>query len=208
MHQIDQPPYTKSHQQRGMSLVIVLIILGLCTILGVAAVQISLLGEKGARNERDYQIAWQASEAGLTDAEFDIDLKGENTSTRSNLFNHGHMIGFTSDCGDSGQSMGLCIPSNSGKPIWLTVDFDDETTPSVAYGTFTNKTFDYGDKGIKPKKPPRYIIEVLTDNAIGDDASIDNSAGADNQKFVYRITSIGYGPREDIQAITQSIYRK
>lgn len=63
----------KNNYQRGVSLIVVLLILVIVSILGVSGVQISMMAEKSARNSRDYQIAWQASEAALVDAEFDIE---------------------------------------------------------------------------------------------------------------------------------------
>ena len=61
-------------QQAGASLIIVLILLGVMMALGAGAVQLSMMGERSARNDRDYQVAWQASEAALVDAELDIDI--------------------------------------------------------------------------------------------------------------------------------------
>jgi len=189
--------------QRGMSLVIVLVLLAITIALGIGAVQLSLMGEKASRNERDYQIAWQASEAGLMDAEFDIDAKDAGTSTRSAIFAPENALAFLENCGTSGTSKGLCQPSSSGKPIWLTVDLTSTTEAAVAYGAFTNRSFDAGSNGLKPRKTPHYIIEIIDDTAARGDASIGRE-----QKYVYRITSMGFGPREDIQAVTQSIFRK
>ena len=60
------------HQQSGMSLIMVLLILVVVSLLGVGGAQIALMSERGARNDRDLQMAWQAAEAGLIDAENDI----------------------------------------------------------------------------------------------------------------------------------------
>ena len=53
------------HHQGGASLIMVMIVLTIVSIIGVAGIQISLMSERGARNDRDQQIAWQAAEAGL-----------------------------------------------------------------------------------------------------------------------------------------------
>lgn len=186
-----------------MSLVIVLMLLAITMVLGVAAIQLSLMGEKSARNDRDYQIAWQAAESGLMDAEFDIDAKNAGTSTRSTQFTASNALAFLDGCGVSGTSKGLCLPATSGKPIWLTVDLTASNSAAVPYGTFTSRNFDAGDSGLKPKQSPRYIIEIIDDTAARGDASIGRE-----KKYVYRITSMGFGPRSDIQAVTQSIFRK
>lgn len=59
--------------QRGLSLIVVMLILIVVSILGVGGIQISMMGERSTRNERDMQVAWQGAEAGLIDAEFDIE---------------------------------------------------------------------------------------------------------------------------------------
>ena len=194
-------PY--QYRQRGMSLIVVLMLLAITMVLGIGAIQLSLMGEKSARNDRDYQIAWQASEAGLMDAEFDIDAKDAATSTRSSTFTTGNALAFLDGCGTSGTSKGLCLPASSGKPVWLSVDLASTSSAAVVYGTFTNRSFDAGNSGLKPKQAPQYIIELIEDTAARGDASIGRE-----QKYVYRITSMGFGPRSDIQAVTQSIFRK
>ncbi len=194
---------TSIPQEQGMSLVIVLILLATTMILGVGAVQLSMMSERSARNDRDFQVAWQASESALRDAEFDLDIGNAGTSTRAELFTTDNAMSFDAGCSSSGNTKGLCLPSISGKPVWLNVDFTTEDTPSVAFGSFTNRTFDAGSTGLKPRQAPRYIVEQIDDTASRGDASIGRE-----QKYVYRITSMGFGPRDDIQAVTQSIYRK
>ena len=190
-------------QQAGASLIIVLILLGVMMALGAGAVQLSMMGERSARNDRDYQVAWQASEAALVDAELDIDIKNAGTSTRMGSFTENNSIDFLANCGSSGVNKGLCLPNQTGKPVWLAVDFSATDSPSVELGDFTSSEFDSGTSGLKPRKKPRYIIEILTDTASRGDASI----GGD-QRYVYRVTAMGFGPRTDIQAMNQIIYRK
>ena len=77
----------KSSDQKGASLIVVLLILVIASILGVSAIQISMMAEKSARNDRDYQIAWQASEAALVDAEFDIEgMPASSSNKRNSIF--------------------------------------------------------------------------------------------------------------------------
>jgi type IV pilus assembly protein PilX len=58
--------------QRGAALLIALLMLVVLLMFGIAAVRIGLQGEKASRNWRDRQIAWQAAEAAMLDAEYDI----------------------------------------------------------------------------------------------------------------------------------------
>jgi type IV pilus assembly protein PilX len=189
--------------QRGLSLIVVLILLVIISLLGIGAAQISLMGEKGARNDRDLQIAWQSAEAALMDAEFD--MRGPGTATRAGVFTKNDPSAFVlGDCGSSGTSKGLCNPETAyGKPLWLTIDFTAATPSAADYGDFTGRSFDAGSSGLKPNKKPRYIIEVLRDkNPFGD------ASGKADKRFVYRVTAMGFGPRADIQAVTQMLFRK
>ena len=195
-------------QHRGASLIMVMIILTVVSLLGIAGVQISILSERSARNDRDYQLAWQSSEAALIDAEFDI--FGPAASTRRLIFSPQANIGaYVDGCGSSGSSIGLCSLVASGKPAWLTVNF--ETTGASAatteYGAFTGRAFAAGASGFQPSKRPRYVMEAIPDNFGKGSPCRDVTAGAGCNAFVYRVTAMGFGPRDDIQAVLQMVYR-
>lgn len=77
----------QARRSRGVSLIVVLLILVVVSILGVSGIQVAMMGERGTRNDRDQQIAWQAAEAALMDAEFDIEgLPASSTSKRNAIF--------------------------------------------------------------------------------------------------------------------------
>ncbi|MDB5774270.1 MAG: pilus assembly protein [Herbaspirillum sp.] len=59
-------------RQQGAALVIALLMLIVLLMLGLGAMRISLLSQKMGRHQRDRQIAWQAAEAALADAEYTI----------------------------------------------------------------------------------------------------------------------------------------
>lgn len=193
--------------QRGASLIMVMIILTIVSMIGIAGIQVSTMAERSARNDRDYQVAWQSSEAGLMDAE--NDLFGPGASTRRGVFGPTtNKSAFTDGCGDSGESKGLCALTTSGKPAWLLADFDLSGTAAktTEYGEFTGRTIAAGDPGIQPARRPRYVIEAIEDNAgIG---SGSRNLASEDPKYVFRVTSMGFGPRADIQAVVQMIYRK
>jgi type IV pilus assembly protein PilX len=191
-----------SHE-RGASLIMVLVILTIVSLLGIAGIQISMMSERGARNDRDLQIAWEAAEAALLDAENDI--FGPATSSRRSTFTPvTDMQAFVDGCGTDGNSRGLCAPAIRGRPVWLTAVFDFSNSsshaPSTAYGTFTGRIFAAGSIGIQPVQPPRYVIEPIRDPA-------DRDLGSPSPMFIYRVTAMGFGPRKDIQAVVQMIYR-
>ena len=64
------PPTAR--RSRGASLIVIMLILVVVSILGVSGIQVAMMGERGTRNDRDQQVAWQSAEAALIDAEFDI----------------------------------------------------------------------------------------------------------------------------------------
>lgn len=198
--------------QRGLSLIIVMLILIVVSVLGVGGIQISMMGERGTRNERDMQIAWQGAEAGLIDAEFDIEgLPATSTNKRNAIFKRGDvdLAKFIDNCGDSGQSIGLCGLKETGKPAWLTVDFTESGTgaKSVQLGTYTGRDFPSGVKGTQPAKPPRYVIEPILDRyGVKSYRTTDPTAGS-GPSYVYRVTSMGFGPNGETQGVVQMIYR-
>lgn len=193
----------KRMTQRGASLIMVMIILTIVSLLGIGAIQISMMSERGARNDRDMQLALQSAEAALTDAELDI---SNSSSLRYSVF--GPIVNFQAfidKCGTTGVTQGLCADTVSGKPAWqdISLNFADTTATArtTAYGTFTNRTFPAGGAGVQPAQAPRYIIELMQDKS-------DLNAGANaNPKYVYRVTAVGFGPRTDIQAVVQMLYR-
>ncbi len=187
--------------QRGIALVVVMLILLVVIVLGVGGAQIALLSERTARYDRDYLIASQAAEAALMDAEFDIRGPG---GTRTAQFVPGNDGIFVSGCSSSGTTRGLCLPyPDTAKPIWARVDFLDTSTsaPTVRFGDFTGRSFDAGG-GIRPARAPRYIIELIDDQALG-----NNAAGGQVPKM-YRVTALGFGPRVDVQVVLQMVFRK
>lgn len=186
----------------GVSMIVVLLILVIVSLLGVAAVQISQMATKSARNERDIQIAWQAAEAVLLDAE--LDIVGKVAGDRSKIFtnNDTDLSKFIEGCGNSGVSKGLCSFQKNTLPAWLSVDFMETTSPKyVNFGDFTDRTFSAGSAGIQPAAAPRYIIEIL------DDPNVERTKSVEYRKYIYRVTAVGFGPSINTQVVLQTIYR-
>jgi type IV pilus assembly protein PilX len=178
---MNKPPNLKP--QTGLVLVASLIMLLLLTIIGVTSMQNITLEEKMAGNMRDRNIAFQAAEAALRDAESDI-------SNNSSAYNRNltGISNFTADCGESttGSTLddGLCYTAGGyGTPIWTTANMT--AAPSVAYGSFT---------GASPitnlSAQPRYIIEGLTSSS----------------PFYYRITVRAQGANPNTVVWLQVVY--
>jgi type IV pilus assembly protein PilX len=177
--------FTSRRTQRGISLVVVLLFLVMLSILGTTAIQTSSLEEKMTGNERDRQIAFEAAEGALRDAEREIFLSLSPNSP------------FDSACDN-----GLCIPSITAVPQWEAVDWMSATPRQ--YGAFTGAGT-YPVTGLA--RTPRYIIEILPRMA----ASAGNSAGLGARSSTtagtpYRITAVGWGRRPTTQVQLQSVY--
>ncbi len=175
----------------------IMLILIVVSIIGVGGVQIAMMGERSARNDRDMQVAWQAAEEGLIDAENDI--YGPASSSRRSVFTSGNINAFVDGCGTGATSAGLCSLVSTGKPAWLTIDFVNDTTKTTQFGDFTARTLPSGS-GVQSSRLPRYVIEPIRDPS---DRDLTNPTPA----YIYRVTAMGWGPRVDTQAVVQMIYR-
>lgn len=197
---------TRPRRCTGAALLTALFVLVAILIIGVSAAHTAMNAEKSARNERDRHIALQAAEAGLTDAERDIEGGADPGSARAALFAHGSALGFAEGCGRGRDSvsLGLCSYGPVAlAPAWQAAELagpesaDSATTP---YGKFTGAQLPLGG-GALPGRAPRYIIELMPLVRAGEDAG----PRAGN---LYRITAIGFGVRPGTQVVLQSFYRK
>jgi type IV pilus assembly protein PilX len=178
----DMPPRTPS--QRGISLVIVMIFLLILSALGVTAMQSSTFSARIAGNESDRNLAFQAAEAALRDAELDIKntradgslCTASTAGCRSELINRGD--GFDTTC-----PLGRCDSTAMATPVWEDTTKWATSGASVAYGTYTGAT-------ALPvvAQQPRYLLEYFP---LGDST-------------VYRITAVGFGANTSTQIMLQS----
>jgi type IV pilus assembly protein PilX len=177
-------------------------ILVLMSILGVAAAQISMLSNQSTRYQRDYRVAYEAAQAAITDAIMDIEA-----GTRKDLFFAGNEDQFVADCVGGGTLKGLCLfnADPDAVPVIYTVNFASNSQ-AVTYGDFTGRSFASGTTGLRPALPPRYVIELLEDNA-GLWAN-QISAEPKPRPPIYRITAMGFGPSESVYVVLQADYRK
>lgn len=145
----------KAPYQSGMVLIISLIMLLLLTLIATTGMQTSSLEEKMAGNLRDRNIAFQAAESALRDAEWDIKPINPPPAAARDISS---ITLFVADCGASTTASttddGLCYngPAGYSTSIWTTANMT--AAPSVAYGRFTGAT-------VIPNlsAQPRYLIE-------------------------------------------------
>ena len=169
------------YRQRGISLVIVMLFLVMLTILGLTAVRTATLEEKMTGNDRDHQIAFEAAEAALRDAELEAFRSLDPGS------------GFTAAC-----TAGLCLPSVTATPQQLTVDWSSATPreygSQTAVGTYAVAVV---------ARTPRYIVELLPDMPTTAGNPFRSGGGTP-----FRITAVGWGRRPTTQVMLQSVFVK
>jgi type IV pilus assembly protein PilX len=205
MSPVSSSPLVERGHQGGAALIVALLMLIAVLILGISAANIALQGEKASRGDRDRQVALQAAEAGLMDAELDIEGGPDKGNSRSSIFGPERVEGFAPGCvAISKIYVGLCTWAEEGAtPAWQVMDFQDMSAAAktVSYGDFTGQVFQTG-KGSLPARPPRYIIELMPYNMVGE------SAGPDSLTYFYRVTAVGFGMRDTTQVMLQTFYRK
>ena len=201
-----------SRHQSGITMVIVLVWLMAVSLLALSALQISLQDQKAARSYRDREAAFQAAEAGLRDAELDIEGSPEPHLSRSTLFAGNSKAGFPDEVGDDCQRgvsnlyQGLCRQSvDADAPSWLQVvqhgqdGARHDRDVAVPYGRFTGRSMQTG-VGALPAKLPRYLIELMPYRQAG--------YSAEHPEYFYRVTAIGFGAEPASEVVLQTFYRK
>lgn len=179
------------------------------TLLAISLLRTGILEEKMVSASRDWNLAFQAAESALRDAEREI-----KTGTRII-----GQAGFQSGCSATTDvnGAGLCMPNlctNTAAtgdclPIWIDLSKKQADSgwisgasagKSIAYGTYTGVS---ALSGVAAQ--PRYIIEVLT---VPDASSLKVQAGQPSQKYLYRATAVGFGASTATRVMLQGTYRQ
>ena len=179
-----------------------LMMLTVIMLLGTSVAQITLMNEKSSRNLRDRQIAFEAAEAALADATYDIFYLRKITGLIATpALATGTDIGTDTiaagTCSARDGLHGVCV-SDIDKPLWQKIDLRASTT-TVAYGQFSGRIFS-GTRasGTTPAQVvPRYLIEVIR---------FKNSNPATKALIRYRITAIGFGSNSNTQLVIQAVF--
>lgn len=204
---VDSPRPVAAHREAGFSLIVVLLLLVVVTVLGVGAAQLSSVNELGARSDRDHEVAFQAAEAALIDAELDVFGPNRDGRARHCLFDDRDISPFAPGCGRQGaRNHGLCAAADPGAmPAWMKADLSPESETSVAYGTFTGQNHAAVSGG--SAAPPRYVIEAMR-NRGGWEANRLASASAGDTTHIFRVTAIGFGVRKETRVVLQTTLYK
>ncbi len=173
-------------RERGTILIIVLLFLTVLMLMATTAVTTGVTEEKLARASRDYNVAFQAAEAALRDAEGDLTGAGTRNPVfigAAYWFDVPLRIPALGSC-----ASGACMPLPAGgTPVW-DVAANWTGTASATYGQYTSaQTLPTTGPG-SVSQQPRYMIEYI-------------AAGAGTQ-HVYRITARGWGPTANGSTVT------
>ncbi len=164
-------------RQRGVVLVVGLLLLLVMTVLGVTTIKSTILEEKMAGNFRDHDLAFQAAESALRDGEHLVNCNGCSLDING-------LTGLSIDCNSSG----LCVADPNLDPV-----ADLKSGAGIEYGAYTGDTA----LPVDFSATPRYVIEGIK----------YWPPGAPGWKVVYRITAIGYGGTSHATAVHQSVYK-
>lgn len=165
--------------QTGAALIISLIILVLMTLLGLSSIRTSSLEEKMTANQRDQELAFQAAEIALRDAEKRIS-------------------GFVAEP--------IATQDGSNENIWTTNAIDATPANATPWWVERNEAW-WNANGVASVNvenvatPPRYIIEQLVFDK--DNAAMGTGSPVDGQIY-YRITARGTGGSNQARVLLQS----
>jgi type IV pilus assembly protein PilX len=180
---------------RGFSLIVILLMMVALAMLGLGAMNSSIIQERMVGNARDRQVALQAAEAAVRDAEIDIER------------NVNAAVGFAEGCAN-----GLCIsPSDSSDnplsaPLWQGINWD----ATRVYGSSTGAPALLGPDNVALAAQPRYFVENLPvlPPMPGESAAIGGGSTPAPRARAYRITVRASGIRASTVVMLQSVYVK
>ena len=166
----------RSRRQAGSALVFGLVFLIALSVLSVSYLSSSALEERMAGGSQDYNIALQAAESALRDAEQDL----INVLTPSDVF-------------DASCDAGLCLPTTSGGGVWTLASV---WSNARTYGEYTGNT---PLQGVAAQ--PVYILERLGGLPPAPGSSLRPCCTGPGGT-AYRVTAIGYGARQRFPLLT------
>lgn len=173
--------------QRGMTLIVGLIMVLLMSIVAVSAIRGSNMQELMAGNMRDRNLAFQAAEAALRTGELIVQNKGGTLvfNDTNGLFNN---------------------QNKSDAVVGPVAGWDDDDWKAYAL------TLKKADIELNLTRMPDYVIELLEVEGAGAAASGESVEYGMNveeagNRTIYRISARGFGGSENSKVVLQSTYR-
>jgi len=168
-------------QQTGSALIVSLSILLVLTILGVSAMRTTSLQEKMAGNARDTDVAFQAAESAIREAERFLDTIGNR-----DLFSN-----------TGGVGGGYWLPRGNNPEAW-TVEANWAAANTAAYNN------------AQIAQQPLFIIQAVEADVGGEDniqGGIGYGGGGLTPEYgVFQITARGFGVSPNSRVMLQSMY--
>jgi type IV pilus assembly protein PilX len=177
------------NKNTGSVLVISLLILLTLTILGVTALNTTVMEERMSSNTRQRNLAHQAAETALKAAEQWLG----NTASNVTLASHIGLFNANSELYDD---------TVSGRSVGWNVNDTAEWTAGNSQAVTTLNSFPT-DASIIPGAP-RYIIEYI--GRVGDPPL--NFTDPDLRDHAFRIVVIGWGPDKTTKVVLSSTFSK
>lgn len=165
--------------QSGAVLVVALVFTVILTVISVASMQSATLQERMAGNTKDVNIAFQAAETGLREAETILNQVSVGPFNGSK--------GLYLSCPDPNDDRKAC-----SKPDW---------TDKASKGWFV-----LTDNIDNVARQPEYIIEEMT-KVIGANEVLDSDRPIPTDSF-YRVTARGYGASNRSMVVLSTTYRR
>ncbi len=194
-------------RQRGVALFVALVFLIALTLLGVSLFGVATVEEKMARNFRDTEVAQEAADAALRDAEMRVagvyPWDGNDTAAPTPV----DLLSFSTDC-----TNGLCVgmPGGATQPVDKNYGLTGSLLASngVTLGDCPGGCTGVAGSGAgtlsQPvagvAEQPKYLIEVINWEPYG------NALDSDVPNRAYRITAVGVGRSATTRVAVQSIY--
>jgi type IV pilus assembly protein PilX len=212
------PHFFKKTAQRGSTLIISLLFLMVTTLIATGVWRLAMQQESMTGVDRDYQIAFEAAEAALRDAELDffnacarISVSGVNATCTPRATPIEGFTGFGSQtsgeippdgsCNGDGLCMGKSATSSNvklyeAKPNLEILEGTAVSTlgERIPYGKYTRTPNEASQMIPLVAQQPAYLIEALSFSG-----NNGKQLGA-----MYRSTAIGYGRRADTRVVLQS----
>jgi type IV pilus assembly protein PilX len=182
-----------SKHQTGAVLVISLFILVVITLIGITAINTTTLEEKMTGNMRDHDLAFQAAESALRDAE--INLVENQVTDPFAAFPDGINGGNTTGLGS-----GLYGPTDQilgGQSLSSAASWGDNTTRQFLDGNNNNAIY-------TANTAPRSVIRRLPPQP---GQTVSMSRGA-NKDAIFQVTARGEGGSNTSQVILRTRYLK
>lgn len=220
-------------RQQGISLFVVMVVLLLSMLLVLWSSRTALFNELLTSTDSDYQRAFEAAQAMVRDAEFDIQGQKPDGSACSGSFCRPPVIDSSqgqafypenaSDLQDLDAALasstpscaaGICTATNLTAEFWTTATALNAMKSSAAtYGQHTGaQTGDVGNPLLRVNTGADakawYWVEVLPyDTASAISAGPAQTFAPDStQPSIYRITAVAHGLKPGTQAVVQSVF--